>query len=155
MKKLIAILMVSAVITACSNKEVSISTIPTTAMASEIGVDIAVKETSFVNPANIEGSNFGNFFLAMLKTQNYDMAIKFTSKESIDRLGADKVLDKYKNFKFNYHLVQKSIVGEKNKFTVVYTTQEYATAKLKKIYLTLENDTCKLVLPDNIDDFLK
>ena len=109
----------------------------------------------FSNPSNVYGSNFGQFFVSMLRTQNYEMAFKFTAKESIKKHGAVKVKDLYKSFSYNYKLVQKSISKEGNKFTVLYTTNEMATGKLKTITLVVENDSCKVVLPENLKEFLK
>ena len=150
MKNLIIILVTILTLASCGNKEV---------VSKQVGESQTVVESpdilDFSNPAIIEGSNFGSFFIAMIKTQDYDRALKFTSKKSINKFGADKILKEYRNFDYNYHLIQKSISKNDSGFVVVYTTNQYATAKLKKIYLTLENDTCKLVLPDNIDDFLK
>lgn len=150
MKKLILIAVAILTLTACGNKEVSKGVLLPSAK-----IEVAKADIEFSDPARITGSNFGAFFLSMLRTQNYDMALKFTSKESVDKFGIDKIKDKYQNFKFNYRLTQKSIVKNVNTFTIVYATQEYATGKLKKMIVVLENDTCKLVLPENLDDFLK
>lgn len=113
------------------------------------------KQLDFSDPARMAGSDFGSFFISMLRTQNYDMALKFTSKESIEKFGVDKILNKYRDFKYNYKLEQKSINKSGNTFVVTYVTNEFATGKLKSLTLKLENDTCKLVLPDNLDELLK
>lgn len=111
--------------------------------------------SEFSNPAIIKGSSFGSFFITMLKTQNYKMALKFTSKKSIEKFGENKILKKYQDFKYNYQLTQKSITKENDIFTIAYTTNEFATSKIKKINVVIENDSCKLVLPDNLDDLLR
>lgn len=110
---------------------------------------------AFSNPSNVYGSNFGQFFISMLRTQNYDMALKFTSKESVKKFGAAKITEKYKSFNFNYKLVQKSITKDGGKTTIVYVTNEMATGKMKTMTLVVENDSCKVVLPANLGEFLK
>ena len=153
MKNLIVILVVSVVsvvLISCSNKEVDNKVVvPINSVTEEL---IAL---DFSNPAFMVGSSFGIFFVSMIRTQNYDMALKFTSKESIEKFGVDKIKVKYENFKFNYILAQKSITKKGNIFTIAYTTNEYATGKIKKMTVALENDSCKIVLPDNLDDLLR
>ena len=124
------------------------------ASSSNVTTPIIVN-SEFSNPGFIMGSNFGMFFISMIRTQNYDMALKFTSKESIETIGIDKIKEKYKNFSFNYKLNQKSMTKEGDKTILVYATNEYATGKLKKMVVINENDSCKLVLPENLDEFLK
>lgn len=109
----------------------------------------------YSDPARIAGSSFGEFFISMIRTQNYDMALKFTSKESIEKFGVDKIVEMYKNFDFNYTLTQKSISKENDTFTLLYATNEYATGKFKRMTVVVENDSCKLVLPDNLDEFFR
>jgi hypothetical protein len=109
----------------------------------------------FSNPSNIYGSSYGTFFISMLRTQNYDMALKFTSKESIKKFGVDKIKQKYQDFNFNYKLVQKSMTTSGGKTTIVYVTNEMATGKIKTMTLIVENDSCKIVLPNNLAEFLK
>ncbi len=155
MKKLFIILVSSVVLTACESKQerVEISVLENSAFEGVKSVEH--DKLDFSDPARIVGSSFGDFFISMLRTQNYEMALKFTSKGSIERFGKDKILDKYKEFQFNYVLSQKSISKEGDSLTIAYTTNEFATGKLKKITVVLENDSCKLVLPDNINDLLK
>lgn len=158
LKKITILSIFVIVLSSCGNKEVTVNPIPTTAMSSETGVDISVidsKEKPFVNPALFQGSNFGEFFISMLRTQNYDMALKFTSKASIEKFGVNKIKEKYQNFKFNYNLKLSSSSEENNIITLKLSTNELATGKLKEMKVIIENDSCKLVLPDNIDNFLK
>lgn len=117
--------------------------------------EVPVSKSEFSNPGFMVGSSFGEFFISMIRTQNYNMALKFTSKGSIDKYSSKIILDKYSNFKYNYVLAQHSITQVGDTFTVTYATNEMATGKLKKLTLVLENDTCKLVLPDNLENLLK
>lgn len=154
LKKITILLIFVIGLSSCGNKEVSIKMVPTSAMSLETGADLEIVE-DFSNPAFIQGSNFGDFFVSMIKTQNYDMALKFTSKASIDKHGLNKIKEKYQNFKFNYNLKLVSKSKENNVTTLKFSTNEFATGKFKEIKVVVENDSCKLVLPDKLDDFLK
>lgn len=143
--------------TACGTKEVKVAVAtdsPVQKTAHEVMEANKVK-SEFSNPGFMAGSSFGEFFISMLRTQNYDMALRFTSKGSKNKFGMDVILDKYNSFKFNYKLTQKSMSQVGDTITIVYATNEMATGKLKKMTVVLENDTCKLVLPDNLEDLLK
>jgi len=152
MKKLIFIFAVTIImlLSACGHKTETVVVAPAI-------TDFVVTEDvkPFSNPANIEGSNYGSFFMAMFKTQNYDMALKFTSKGSVEKHGATNILKFYESFTRNYSLVQESILTKADTITIKYTTTEVATGKFKTIKVVLENDSCKIVLPDNLSEFLK
>jgi hypothetical protein len=143
--------MVSVAFASCGTKETSKETPTDIVKVSEV----PTASLEFSDPARIAGSSFGEFFISMIRTQNYDMALKFTSKGSIEKFGVEKIMEKYKNFKYNYVLAQKSMSKEGNTITLMYATNEMATGKLKKMVVVVENDSCKLVLPDNLDDLLK
>lgn len=148
MKRIILIAIVSLSFASCGNKEQVKEVV-----LSKTTITTPVADLEFANPAYIAGSNFGEFFISMLRTQNYDMALKFTSKESIEKFGVEKIKAKYADFKFNYKLklVSKSTDGN----TLKFTTTEKATGKFKTMNISIENDSCKLVLPDKLDEFLK
>lgn len=152
MKKVISILVCSLILFSCGSKDTKeiVNVKPSESVDAKV---------DFSNPTLIGGSNFGNFFISMVKTQNYDMALKFTSTESKKKFGEVVILEKYKNFNFNYKLgnasVAKSIAGDTVKYILTYITNEYATGKIKEMTLVVENDSCKLVLPDNLNDLLK
>ena len=112
-------------------------------------------DVSLSTPELFGGSGFGIAFMSYIKTQNFDLALLFTSTESIDRHGRDIILDKYKSLKVDYSLnqVSKSVDGDYT--TLRYTTNEFATSKYKDFVVVVENDSCKLVLPENLDEFLK
>lgn len=112
----------------------------------------------FSNPAMIYGSDFGNMFKIFYAQGNYDYMLKFTSAKSIKKHGKDKVLDFYKNkFKFGYALGSlKSTTKEGDATILNYPDAKvFATKKVIRIPIVVENDSCKIVLPDNLGDFLK
>jgi hypothetical protein len=161
MKKAILILACSLALVSCGNKETKeqIEAKQIFKEAKAEAFNHSLPSIDFSNPALIGGSNFGNFFISMVKTQNYDMALKFTSTESKNKFGTATILAKYRDFNFNYKLgnasISKAIVGDTLKYILTYTTNEYATGKIKEMTLVVENDSCKLVLPDNLNDLLK
>jgi hypothetical protein len=147
MKNLILFLTAFIFLASCGSKEK-----PEVKVASTHEVESKV---SFSDPARIAGSSFGEFFISMIRTQNYDMALKFTAKGSVKKYGAEVIKAKYQNFDFNYKLTQKSMSVSGDTITLAYTTNEYATGKVKKMTVVVENDTCKLVLPENLGELLK
>lgn len=116
------------------------------------------QKSPYSNPALIYGSDFGNMFKIFYAQGNFDYMLKFTSSKSIKKHGKDKVLDFYKNkFKFGYALGSlRSINKEGDLMILNYPDAKvFATKKVVRIPVTLENDSCKIVLPDNLDSFLK
>lgn len=156
MKKIALIFSLAIIFMSCENKDVKIDSIPTSPMAHETGVSIEVKEKGeFSNPSFVAGSTFGEFFVSMLRTQNYDMALRFTSKGSKEKFGNESILKRYKSYDYNYSLKLKSVVQVSDTFNLLYTTNEYATGKMKKMTVVVENDTCKLVFQDKNSEILK
>ena len=147
LKTLFLIVLVSLTFASCGTKEVSKEVVSTASVVEDAKVD-------FSNPAFFAGSNFGEAFISMFKNQS-DLAVKFTSKGSLDKFGVDKVRDKYESFAYNYNLVLASSKVVNDTITLKFTTNEYATGKFKIMKVVVENDSCKLVLPDNLDDLLK
>ena len=115
----------------------------------------AIMDPTMSNPELFLGSGFGPAFMSFIKTQNFEMAVQFTSKESIDKHGREVILDKYKSLKTNYTLKRVSSSNSGEKTTLRYTTNEFATSKFKDFVVVVENDSCKILLPSNLDEFLK
>jgi len=159
-KSIILIISVLAItLSSCGNKEVSISTIPTTAMAVETGINVEVKDNGGMPSVGVPnlfgGKGFGSAFMGFLRSSNFDYAVRFTSKESIKKYGEDKIREFYKSEKFNFNLNQASMSSDGKYVNIRSTTYEFGTGKFKDFKIVIENDSCKLVLPDNLNDFLK
>lgn len=108
------------------------------------------------NPALFGGKDgFGKAFAGFLVYQNFELAVKFTSKESIKKHGTEAVLKFYKSYKFNYNLSRSSMSVDGKYTTLRYKTNEIATGVTKNFVVIVENDSCKIVLPDNLKNFLK
>jgi hypothetical protein len=93
--------------------------------------------------------------MSFIKTQNFEIALQFTSKVSIDKHGREVILDKYKSLKTNYTLKKVSTSKNGAETILRYTTNEFATSKFKDFVVVVENDSCKILLPDNLEEFLK
>ena len=115
-----------------------------------------INKASLFGGIDSKGSGgFGKSFAGFLVYQNFDLAMKFTSKESIKKHGHEAILKFYKTYKFNYKLTTSSESIDGKYTTLRYKTNETATGVTKDFVVIVENDSCKLVLPDNLKDFLK
>ena len=141
MKKVVALLF-AIILVSCGTKEVSNTVVSEPSVESKI---------EFVNPAFMSGSNFGSFFLSMLKTQNYDMAMRFVSKESIDLYGKEAIEQALKSYQYNYSLKLSSVDASTS--LLKFTTNEFATGKFKTMRYVVDNDTCKVVLTKKLEIF--
>jgi len=112
----------------------------------------------FSNPALIYGSDFGNYFKVLYTQGKFKDMVKFTSVESIKKHGEKKILEFYKNkFKFGYELGKLKSSYKEDGITVLNypDARIIATKRTIRIHIIVENDSCKLVLPDKLDDLLK
>jgi hypothetical protein len=141
MKKIV-VLLFAIILVSCGTKEVSNTVVSEPIVESKI---------EFANPAFMSGSDFGSFFLSMLKTQNYDMAMKFVSKESIDLYGKEAIESALKGYQYNYNLNLVSVDASAS--VLKYTTNEFATGKFKTMRYVVENDTCKVILSKKLEIF--
>lgn len=156
MKNLLLILSI-VLLASCGNSDVSKD-----AVGSEQKVLHTVKDNvssdeikPFSNPAIIYGSDFGNFFRSFYKRGKYDDMIKFTSKESLELHGEDVVRDFYKNkMKFGYEIGKPNSMNTNGDYiTLNYNGNIIATKTVIRIIVTLENDSCKIVLPKKLKRF--
>jgi PBP1b-binding outer membrane lipoprotein LpoB len=151
MKKLKTILATSLVLflTSCSDAELEVKKVTETTK-SEVEESVIETEvlSDFSNPALMYGSDFLSFFKALRKVGNYDEMVKFTSSESIEEFSVDYVKKYYKDNFTNMSPVKLTSMEKtgENYYTLHYVNKENATEKSFEIYVTVENDTSKLVL---------
>lgn len=120
------------------------------------------KSSPWNNPVLIEGSSFGNFFQSLYKIGDYDEMIRFTSEKSIKKYSVDSIKRYYQSVDFGYEMKLKSRVVHQN-FTVlnyesiilVYKSMlgskyDYYISKPTKLYVVVENDTCRLLLDNTL-----
>jgi hypothetical protein len=150
MKNLIFITAASLFLFSCGQKETKSFDESNVEVSKEVVVD-----PSMSNPELFLGSGVGPAFMSFVKTQNFELALQFTSKESIDKHGSEVILNKYKSLKTNYTLKKVSTSKNGDETILRYTTNEFATSKFKDFIVVIENDSCKILLPDNLEEFLK
>jgi len=150
MKSLIFVISTSLFLFSCGQKEVK----SVSELVAEVSEEVSV-DPSMSNPELFLGSGVGPAFMSFVKTQNFELALQFTSKESIDKHGSEVILNKYKSLKTNYILKKVSTSKNGAETILRYTTNEFATSKFKDFIVVIENDSCKILLPDNLEEFLK
>ena len=145
MKNIIYLLII---LTSCSvnNKPTEDSVVPIVEKVDSTN-DVEVFKMS--DPIFMAGSTFGHYFQAYYKIGNFDMLMKMTSKESIDKFGYNEILESYENMEFGYSIKFKSMIDKgDNRWLMNYETEQNATKKILRIVVKLENDTVKLVVKD-------
>jgi hypothetical protein len=110
----------------------------------------------YANPFFIYGTDFGNFFQTMYIHGKFDQMIAFTSAQSKSQFGEDVILDFYKNeLEFGYDIGKYPLSNGTSGdiITINYEADIMATKKIVRINVIVENDSCKIVLPNNLKDF--
>jgi hypothetical protein len=145
MKKLKTILATSLVLflTSCTENKFNVEKV--------VEVETVVEQetrSNFSNPALMYGSDFLSFFKALRKVGNYDEMVKFTSSKSIEEFSVDYVKKYYEDNFTNMSPVKLTSMEKtgENYYTLHYVNKENATEKAFEVYVTVENDTSKLVL---------
>lgn len=110
----------------------------------------------YANPFFIYGTDFGNFFQTMYVHGEFDQMLAFTSTQSKSQFGEDVILEFYKNeLEFGYDIgkypLSNATAGDI--ITINYEAEIMATKKIVRINVVVENDSCKIVLPNNLSDF--
>jgi hypothetical protein len=154
MKKIILIFVTIISLTSCDNKVTD--SVENANKKTENIDDNRIKE-GLSNPAFMYGTDFGNLFKVFYAQGKFDEMLKFTSDVSINKHGKTKILDFYRNdFKFGYEIGKPhSQTTEGDTITLNYNANIIATKRVIRISVVVENDTCKVVLPENLNDFLK
>lgn len=108
------------------------------------------EKKQFANPALIYGTDFLRMFQQFYMQADWEMMILFTSRESINRIGQKRLVAYYKQMKFGYFLKLYSMNKENNQFTLNYCAKLNATEQIIRCIVSVQNDTCRIVLPDNV-----
>ena len=110
----------------------------------------------YANPFLIYGTDFGNFFQTMYIHGNFDQMLAFTSTQSKNKFGEDVIIDFYKNkLDFGYDIGNFPLSSgtDGDIITINYQANIMATKKIIRVNVIIENDSCKIVLPDNLNNF--
>lgn len=147
-KLFVAIILVSG-FSACNNKS------ETTKSGSSNSTALANNSTSITdkpllnNPVLMNGSSFGHFFQSLYKIGRFEDLVKFTASQTLNEIGKDKILDAYKSMEFAYKLELKSKQDNPDStITLNYISHQFATPKVVRMIVTVENDSVKLVNGD-------
>lgn len=143
MKK-ITLLMVLFALISCTNQETPVTE------SEPKKVEIEEVEKPYSNPAIIYGSDFMSFMQSLRKIGNYETMLCFTSSESVQKFGKEKV-KKYYEEKFTNmsKLDLKSITDNSDGTkTMNYVNLLVATKSATSVNVIIENDSCKLVIMD-------
>jgi len=109
-----------------------------------------------VNPAFYLGSDFGNFFQVLYRQEKYDVMLQHTSLESVKEHGVDKVTDFYRDMQFAHRIKLDNMNQTSDStYTMNYVINQMATRKMWRLKVKIVNDSIKVVLPDNLENFLK
>ncbi|WP_317897143.1 hypothetical protein [Aurantibacillus circumpalustris] len=105
----------------------------------------------YLNPALINGSSFGHYLQSLYRFGRCEDLIKFSSSGSVHKFGHTQLLNYYKSkMKFDFELGKLSnITSNADTFVLIYTRAHIdATRRLIRIKVVIENDSCKLILPN-------
>lgn len=154
MKKLFLIIIVCIfAISGCTNKEKGASDVSLEKSGEETVYVAEQVSTPYSNPAIIYGSDFMSFMQSLRKIGDYETLFMFTATKSVAKHGKDKVVTYYKDRFTNMSKLElKGIVDNENgSKTMNYTNLSAATKIVAPITIVIENDSCKLVLPENLN----
>lgn len=106
----------------------------------------------YSNPAIIYGSDFMSFMQSLRKTGNYELMLQFTSSESVSKFGKETIVKFYEEkFTNMSNLELKSITENSDgSKTMNYINLAVATKSATSVVIVIENDSCKLVLPNDL-----
>ena len=161
MKSLVIIIIVALVeMAGCNNtnkKEIRIlpGTTDRVTLHDDTNRSLARQPISFSNPCIMAGSTFLNYFMALIRTQNYDEALRFTASCSIIKYGSAAILQLYRSMKINYSPKLQSIKICGDTTYMRYGVSIFSTRTFRDIKVIVEHDTSRLVLPDWLGKFLK
>jgi len=119
------------------------------------------REITFSDPVLFGGSNGSSggilsYFYALLKTQDFDGALNITAPASIKKFGRNKVLNYFKSIDFVYKPRLLSIRRYKGDTSVIrFRIFKYATSRIVEVRTIIFSDTCRLLLPNRLEYFLK
>jgi len=161
MKKIFIILLISiAYLTSCSsvdNKQINVEDNMVETNMVEVYTNSVVENPSleFNNPSVFIGTDFITFFQTCYKLGDFDRMIKFTSSNSINKHGIQKVEQFYKDMNFGYDIKLLNVVNVDGQYIMNYKTSIIATKGIKRFVVIVEGDSCKIVLPNDLMEFCK
>lgn len=105
------------------------------------------------DPALFLGTDFMTFFQTCYRLGDYDKMIKFTYSKDVKKHGYKNLKEFYKTIDFNYKISILSKNETNDSIILNYESQRSATRGAKRFIVKIENDSCKVVLPNNLNNF--
>ena len=117
------------------------------------GLTAMAQSKPYSNPSFIYGSDFMSFMKSLRKVGNYDLMLQFTASESIKKYGKEKIKAYYEEkFTNMSKLKLASVTNNSNGTkTMNYVNLSVATKIASSVNIIIENDSCKLVIPANLN----
>lgn len=118
--------------------------------AVEIVESVNEMAIDYSNPAFFGGTDFGNFMRVLYTQGLFSDMVKYTSKETVEKFGKERLEDFYKKMHFGYkmELTSQSTNNQDSTIILNYETNIVATKRVIRIITTVENDTVRLVIND-------
>lgn len=109
------------------------------------------KANTYSNPALINGSSFGHYFQCLYRLGLFNDMLRFTESGSVQRFGKDQILSFYQSkLKLDYELGKlTNVMRRGDTLELTYSRAKIdATRRVIRLRVIVENDTCKLILPN-------
>lgn len=106
-------------------------------------------DSGWSNPILIYGSDFGQIFQAYHKTGNQYMLLALTSQKSRIKYSDSTILNYYSKMQFSYSIKLKAHKKVDDCYYLTYKATYMATEHIMLMVVTIEQDTARLVLPEN------
>lgn len=137
-----------------TDKQIKTKTIRDSNESSQIKIDTTT-EMSLVmnNPSVFLGTDFITFFQTCYTFAEFDKMINFTSSKSVEQHGRERIFKLYKTMDLKYQMKLVYMVKIDKEYHLTYETNKMATKGIKRFIIAIENDSCKIVLPDNLNEF--
>ena len=120
-------------------------------------IPVAEEKPNYVlnQPAFFMGCDFIKFMQGCSVRGDYELMASFTYSKSIKKYGIEKVKMFYEKEAFNYRIKLKSIKESNGEYVMHYESNRFATNGIARFNVAIENDSCKLVLPESLSQFGK
>ena len=107
-------------------------------------------KSDYSNPLLIFGTSFGNYFQVLYKQGKVEEMLNFTSKQSLEKYGRERIENYYRFTSFGYKMKLNSYSINKGVFVLNYRCVIDATDCIIRMPVVVENDTSKFLLPFTI-----
>lgn len=111
-----------------------------------INVQNEIYDIDWSNPVFINGSSFGNIINTYFKIGDFEMLYKLTDQSSKGKFSKQEIIDRYKILPLGFVLKLNNKTIAQKVIWLHYSVKIDATNKVLRIPITIENDTCRIIL---------